>query len=113
MNQRSQSAEPVIIEAAEGAEPRPPYPDARSTISQIRLQKNTVHSGICVNCGDGYLSLSALCGEAFFLLFALCVQEKFAYFRAKRVIDLHINRAGLMRSVVLSDVRVEFFLKRV
>lgn len=54
-----------------------------------------------------------MCGEAFFLLFALCVQEKFAYFRAKRVIELHINRAGLMRSVVLSDVRVEFFLKRV
>lgn len=31
VDQRSQSAEPVIIEAAEGAESRPSDPDARST----------------------------------------------------------------------------------
>lgn len=72
--------------------PAPPF--RRSiNISQIRLQKNTVFiRDLCKLWRR--VSLSALCGETFFLLSAFCVQQKFAYFRLKRVTDLHINRVG-------------------
>lgn len=93
LDQRSQSAEPVIIEAAEGAEPLPPSPWRSINISQIRLQKNTVFiRDLCKLWRR--VSPSILCGETFFLLSALCVWQKFAYFRLKRVTDLHINRAS-------------------
>lgn len=93
LDQRSQSAEPVIIEAAEGAEPLPPSPWRSINISQIRLQKNTVFIRFLCKLWRR-VSPSILCGEPFFLLSALCVWQKFAYFRLKRVTDLHINRAS-------------------
>lgn len=93
LDQRSQSAEAVIIEAAEGAEPPPPQPRGSINISQIRLQKNTVFiRDLCKLWRR--VSPSILCGEPFFLLSAFGVWQKFAYFRLKRVTDLHINRAS-------------------
>lgn len=64
LDQRSQSAEPVIIEAAEGAEPHPPQPWGSINISQIRLQKNTVFiRDLCKLWRR--VSPSILCGESF------------------------------------------------
>lgn len=63
-------------------------------ISQIRLQKNTVFiQDLCKLWRRVSLSLHCVASLSFSLS-AFCVRHKFAYFRLKRVIDLHINRAG-------------------
>ena len=83
VDQRSQSAEPVIIEAAEGAEPLPPP-------TQIRLQKNTVFiQDLCKLWRRVSLSLS-------FLSFVGLLSSDRGLLTSdwRGLQGLHVNRAG-------------------
>lgn len=94
VDQRSQSAEPVIIEAAEGAEPLPPptpsQPRRSINISQIRLQKNTVFiQDLCKLWRRVSLS------HSFLSFVGLLLSDRGLLTSDRRGLQgLHINRAG-------------------